>query len=209
MKYHLIKLTLFAVVTLIPTPARGHCDALDGPVVKAGQKALEQGDVNLALIWVRKADEAELKQAFERTLTVRKLDAKAKELADLYFFETLVRIHRAGEGAAYTGLKPAGRDLGPAIAAGDEALNSERVEPLVKFLREEMERGLRRHLEETLTKQKFEKNDVKAGRAFVKAYVEYIHYVEALHKAAVKPAHGHFPEADEKSVQGHLNHQEE
>lgn len=209
LKSHLITLALFFAATLIPTPARAHCDTLDGPVVKAGQKALDQGDVNLALIWVRKADEAELKQAFERTLTVRKLNAQAKELADRYFFETLVRIHRAGEGAPYSGLKPAGRDLGPAIPAGDEALKSGRIDPVVKLLVEEMERGLRRHLEETLSKQEFDKSDVDAGRAFVKAYVEYIHYVEGIHKAAANPAHGHFPEPDGNSAQGHQNHQEE
>jgi hypothetical protein len=43
---------------------------------------------------------------FTKTLAVRKQSKEAKELADMYFFETLVRIHCAGEGAPYTGLKP-------------------------------------------------------------------------------------------------------
>ena len=111
---------LAAAAFLAPQTAKAHCDGLDGPVVKAAQKALAEGNVNLVLIWVQQNDEAEIKHAFEKTLAVRKLNAEAKELADLYFFETLVRIHRAGEGAPYTGLKPAGRDLGPAIPASDK-----------------------------------------------------------------------------------------
>ena len=99
---------------MFSAPVYAHCDGMDGPVVKAAQAALAKGDVNLVLIWVRKNDETEIRQAFERTVNVRKLSPEAKELADTYFFETLVRIHRAGEGAPYTGLKPAGRDLGPA-----------------------------------------------------------------------------------------------
>src|SRR5688572_6649736 len=105
---------------------RAHCDALDGPVVQAAQKALATGNINLVLIWVQKNDEAEINRAFNKALTVRKLTAEAKELADLYFFETLVRVHRAGEGAPYTGLRPAGQDLDPAIPIADAALRDGR-----------------------------------------------------------------------------------
>src|SRR5512139_1003848 len=76
-----------------------HCDGLDGPVVIAAKNALETENVNLVLIWVQKKDEAEIRKVFQRTLAVRKLNSEAKELADMNFFETLVRIHRAGEGA--------------------------------------------------------------------------------------------------------------
>lgn len=61
---------------------------------------------------------------------MRKLSLEARQLADMHFFETLVRLHRAGEGAGFTGLKPAGRDLGPAIPAADKALRDANVEPL-------------------------------------------------------------------------------
>ena len=201
-KHGLIKLAACgsAVVSLLwfsAIRANGHCDSLDGPVVKAAQKALAEGNVNLVLIWVEKTDEAEIKRAFEKTLAVRKLNAEAKELADLYFFETLVRLHRAGEGAPYAGLKAAGRDLGPAIPAGDKAVETGNIEPVVKLLSKKMEHGLHRHFEEALAKKKFDKNDVEAGRAFVKAYVEYIHYVEGIHEAAASAAHGHFHEAQE------------
>ena len=141
---------LAAAAFLAPHTAQAHCDGLDGPVVKAAQNALTESNVNLVLIWVQKDDEAEIKHAFEKTLAVRKLNAEARELADLYFFETLVRIHRAGEGAPYTGLKPAGRDLGPAIPAGDKALETGNLDPVVKLLSEKMERGLREHFKEAV-----------------------------------------------------------
>ena len=207
MKTPLAALALLAAAFIAPSTAQAHCDGLDGPVVKAAQKALAESNVNLVLIWVQKDDEAQIKQAFEKTLAVRKLNPEARELADMYFFETLVRTHRAGEGAPYTGLKPAGRDLGPAIPAGDKALETGNLDPVVKLLSEEMEHGLREHFKETEAKRKFAPNDVAAGRESVKTYVEYIHYVEGLHAAATSAAHGHFPEAEETSAPQH-EHQE-
>ena len=136
---------LFAVIgmaVLHSAPAYAHCDGMDGPVVKAAQEALAKGDVNLVLIWVRKNDEAEIQEAFDRTMNVRKLSPQARELADTYFFETLVHIHRAGEGVPYTGLKPAGRNLGSAIPAADQALKSEDVAPLTNLLVEKMRAGV-------------------------------------------------------------------
>jgi len=106
---------------------------MDGPVVKAAQRALASADVNPVLIWVQSKDEGEVRDAFAKTIAVRKLNPDAQELADLYFFETVVRIHRAGEGEPYTGLKPAGRDLGPAIPAADKALEDGSVGLLVKW----------------------------------------------------------------------------
>lgn len=200
MKNTNLKVSLTALIMLAaflaPHTAQAHCDGLDGPIVKAARTALTEGNVNLVLIWVQKDDETVIAHAFEKTLAVRKLNAEARELADLYFFETLVRLHRAGEGAPYTGLKPAGRDLGPAISAGDQALETGNLDPVVKLLSEKIEHGLRDHFKEAVAKKKFDPNDVEAGRAFVKTYVEYIHYVEGLHDAAASAAHGHYPETD-------------
>jgi hypothetical protein len=195
--------TLVSLLWFAPVRIFAHCDGMDGPVVKAAQKALAETNINLVLIWVQKDDEAQIKQAFEKTLAVRKLNPAARELADMYFFETLVRIHRAGEGAPYTGLKPAGRDLGPAIPAGDKALETGDIEPVVKLLSEKMEHGVREHFKEALTKKKFDKDNVEAGREFIRAHVEYIHYVEGIHQAASSAAHGHFPEAEEAAAHSH------
>ena len=152
------------------------------------------GNVNLVLIWVQKTDEDEVKKAFQKTLAVRKLNPQAKELADTYFFETLVRIHRAGEGAPYTGLKPAGRDLGSAIPAADKALENGKIEPLLKLLTDGMQSGVREQFKQVTAKKKFGRDDVSAGQEYVKSYVEFIHYVERIYEAAKNPAEGHYAE---------------
>jgi len=194
-------MVIAGLVAILPGTVRAHCDGLDGPVVKAARAALEKGDVNLVLIWVQKKDEAEIRKAFDKTLAVRKQSAEAKEFADLYFFETLVRVHRAGEGAPYTGLKPAGRDLGPAIPAGDKALETGSVEPVEKLLADLMKDGLREHFHQAIAKKKYDKDNVEAGREYIEAYVSYIHYVEGMYEAAKSAAHGHFAE-----VEAHAGH---
>lgn len=183
-------LAAFAAFLMAPE-LFAHCDGLDGPVVKAAQRALAENNVNLALIWVQKDDEPEIKRVFLKTLAIRKLGPAAKELADLYLFETLVRVHRAGEGAPYTGLKPAGRDLGPAIPAGDQALETGELEPVLHLLSAEMNQALHAHFHEALAKKKFVPGDLATGRAYVKAYVSYIHYVDGVHQAAGGVAQGH------------------
>lgn len=188
---------LLAAVSISPIRgASAHCDGLDGPVVKAAQTALETGDLNQVLIWVRPEDEDEIKNAFGETLAVRKLNPQAQMLADRYFFETLVRVHRAGENAPYTGLKPAGRDLGPAIPAADKALETGSDEALTKLLTDEVREGLTKHFKQVIEKKKFAPNDVAAGREYIEAYVTYIHYVERLHEAAEKQSGGHYAEAN-------------
>lgn len=180
--------------SLVLVWAIGHCDGLDGPVVTLARKALEARNVNLVLPWVRQEDEAEIRAAFEHALAVRELGAKARALADTHFFETLVRVHRAGEGAPYTGLKPAGRDLGPAIPAADRALEDGSVDTVVKLLNDAIREGVHAHFHAAAGRRKFDLNDVRAGRAYVEAYVPYIHYVERLWQAAAGAAHGHHAE---------------
>ena len=197
MKLHALLLGVIALAIASSPRASAHCDGLDGPVVQAARKALETGEVNLVLIWVQKPDEAGIKRAFDHAQAVRKLSAEAREVADRYFFETLVRIHRAGEGAPFTGLKPAGRDLGPAIPAADNALRDGNADGVLKLLTDSLERGVREHFERARVAKDFDKNDVDAGQKFVKAYVEYIHCVEALYRQATSPVHGHYHEGEQ------------
>lgn len=178
----------------MPPAARAHCDGLDGPVVKAAEKALELRDASYALIWVQPEGEAEVRAAFEQALAVRGLTPQARALADRHFFETLVRVHRAGEGAPFTGLKPAGVDAGPAIPAADRALAEGSMKSLSGLLTEELSAGLHRHFDEVAAARTYDPRDLSAGRRFVKAYVEYIHYVERLHEAISSAAGGHFDE---------------
>jgi hypothetical protein len=190
------RLAAFALTLgLAPSASRGHCDGLDGPVVSAARRALEAGDVRLVLAWVPERDETELRRVFDQTRRVRALP-EARELADTHFFETLVRLHRAAEGAPYTGLAPAGRDLGPAIPAADRALESGDVEPLLRLLHEELEHGVRAHYTRARSARAAPEADVAARRAFVASYVAFVHQVEALHEAATRTASGHYPEAE-------------
>lgn len=170
--------------------ALAHCDTLDGPVVGAARKALESGNVNFVLVWVQKNDEAEIRDAFQKVSAVRKAGGQAKELADRYFFETLVRIHRTGEGAPYAGLKPAGKPE-PAIAVADQSVETGKLEPVAKLISQRMEEGLHEHFEAMMTRKKYRPDDVESGRAFSSAYVEYVHYVERLYGAAetLSPEH--------------------
>lgn len=175
--------------------ASAHCDTMDGPVVKAARDALESGNVNLVLVWVQKENEDEIKEAFNKTLAVRELDPKAKELADYWFFETLVRLHRAGEGAPYTGLKPAGSEMSPAVPAADEALEEEKLKPLLRFLTDAVEESTTEQYRGVIERKDYDINDVEAGRDYVGHYVEYVHFVERLYEAAMETAEGHYPSA--------------
>ncbi len=175
-----------------PGMVSAHCDTMDGPVVKAAQKALETGDVNRVLIWVQKADERAIQEAFEQTLNVRKLSEAARELADRYFFETVVRIHRAGEGEPYTGLKPAGTDVGEAVIAADKALISGNVTALKDELSESLAHKIASLFAEVIESRGFSASDVDAGREYVRRYVTFIHFVEKVHEdmRALEAHHG-------------------
>lgn len=159
-----------------------HCDSMAGPVVKAAQEALRTGNVNLVLIWVQKTDEAEVKNKFQQALAVRKLNPQARELADNYFFETIVRLHRAGEGEPYTGLKPLGTDLGPVIPVADESLTAGSADKLLKLFPAATHAEIETRLRTALRERSFKADDVEAGRAYVKAYITFMHYVEELYE---------------------------
>ena len=180
------------------TTAHAHCDTLDGPVVAAARTALDKGNVNLVLVWVQARDEAEIRAAFDRARKVREAGGDARSLADSYFFETLVRVHRAGEGADYTGLKPAGR-VEPAVAAADKAIESGKLQPLGRLVGERMEKGLHAHFDAVMAKKKYAQDDVAAGRAYSSAYVEFVHYAESLYGAAERLA----PEQAAKAAPAH------
>ncbi|HOC56444.1 MAG TPA: DUF6448 family protein [Verrucomicrobiota bacterium] len=183
--------TILAAAPLLSTRAFAHCDTMDGPVVQAAKVALEKKDVTPVLMWIKKDDEAQIKAAFAKTLTVRAKGTEARELADQFFFETLVRVHRAGEGAPFTGLKPAGTPLEPAVEEADKALETGSVDKLVKQVSDETATGIRKRFAEALEKKAHANHNVEAGREFVAAYVEYVHYVEGLHQAAQGAGHHH------------------
>ena len=173
---------LLAILLLGSDRALAHCDTMDGPVVKAAQSALAARNVNLVLIWVQKKDDPEIKERFRQTLAVRRLNRAARKLADSYFFETLVRLHRAGEGEPYTGIEPAGTDLGPVIPVADQALQDGSVEALLKLFPSAAAADIQARFRDAIAKKSFNENDVEAGREYVKGYVSLMHYLEHLYE---------------------------
>ena len=187
----LLIVMVVGVLLMMATPARAHCDTEDGPVVSDAKAALASGDLTPVLKWVRPADEPEIRTAFATTLAVRGNGDASRKLADTWFYETLVRVHRAGEGAPYTGLKPAGAPVDPAVGLSDRALGSGNADALVNALTSHLAEGLRTRFRKASELQKHAGDSVAAGRAYVAAYVEFVHYAERLHQAVVTPAHAH------------------
>lgn len=184
MKTYKTILSTIAILTFLSLVhvgnALAHCDTMEGPVVETARVALDKGDVTPLLKWVQPEEEKGIRAAFQKTLNMRAKGSEEKEFADMYFFETLVRIHRAGEGAPYTGLKP-GEAVDPAVALADKALEDGNVDKLVNVLNNAMADGIRERFQHAIETQKHADDSVTAGREFVEAYVSYTHYVEVLH----------------------------
>lgn len=195
-------LSLFALVAVLVAAqsAHAHCDTLEGPVVESARHALESGDITPVLKWVRPSDEKSITEMFDMARAVRTKGDKARTLADTYFFETLVRIHREGEGAPYTGLKP-GDAVDPAVALADKALENGSVDELVNALNKGMTAGIHERFEHAAHARESAEQSVEAGRDFVKTYVMFTHYVEKLH-SDIKGASGHHGSASESGA-GH------
>jgi len=194
--------TIFCATLLTARKSAAHCDTLSGPVVADARLALEAGDITPVLKWVSQENENEIRSAFERTLAVRALGPEAQELADMYFFETLVRLHRAGEGAPYTGLKPAGTDLGPAVSGADLSLETGSVDDLVALIAGDVETGIRERFERAWEARQHADESVEAGREYVEAYVQFVHFVENLHVMAEGGA-AHGEAGSESGASGH------
>ena len=176
-----------------------HCDSLDGPVVTAARRALETGDVTLVLPFVPAADEAEISTTFASVQEARRSTDAAREVSDRLFFETVVRLHRAGEGAPYTGLKPAGLDVGPAIPLAERAIEKGSADELTEFLTGALRDELKDRLDHVNALAASKDHSVPDARAYVEemlGFQVYSHHVlQALrasaHEGGAGRAHGH------------------
>jgi hypothetical protein len=186
------RLGLLAIILIFATTinATAHCDSIDGPVVKDAVRALEAGRVDPVLKWVRAEDEGEVRAVFGHVMSVRALGDDARTLADRYFFETVVRLHRESEGAPYTGLKPAGMDPGIVVRTADRALETASDAAMLQVLTDKIAQGLQERFARMIEVHAHAEHHVEAGRAFVEAYVEYVHYAKALFEAAADQAEG-------------------
>lgn len=182
----MIRLNLLVVGTMlsaliIPGTALAHCDTYSGPVVQDAKLALAKGDVTPVLKWVQKNDEVQVKAAFQKTMSIRNKGTGVKEFADNYFFETLVRIHRSGEGAPYTVLKNEPPE--PLITMLDKALETGNVDSLAIKVSMHLKSAITEKFKKVSSARKSADKSVEAGRDYVGAYVEYMHFVEEIHNA--------------------------
>jgi hypothetical protein len=160
-----------------------HCDSLDGPVVGAARAALEAGDVAIVLPFVPEEGEQEVRTAFAAVMPVHALGEQAQVVADRLFFETVVRIHRAGEGAPYTGLKPAGTPVGPVIPIAEEAVATGSTERLVSYLTGVLQDELTKRLGKVAELAADKDRSVADARRYVEAILGFEVYSHSLLKA--------------------------
>lgn len=161
---------------LLVQPASAHCDTEDGPAVQDGYRALETGNPNYALKWVFPEGEDEVRAAFDAARASRA--GAGAGPGDRHFLETLVRVHRHGEGAGYEGIKPTGTELAPEVVAADTALDSGTVSPLRGLIAEDRWDELEKRFNVALGKKGFDVDDLTAARDYVAAYVSYFKYAE-------------------------------
>lgn len=195
MHHPLMSKTTFAASLLlalvVSTPALAHCDSMSGPVVKDAQSALETATIDPVLKWVGSEDEPAIREAFDMTLAVRGESDAARTIADTYFFETLVRVHRATEGEGFTGLKPAG-NVDPAIAAADHALEEGDAAILADETAASVRAGMIERFDDAYAKRQLADETVEQGRDYVDAYVEFTHYALQVNSLAeAGPSHQH------------------
>jgi hypothetical protein len=187
------------VVMLWPRGASAHCDTMDGPTARDGRKALESADLDHALKWITPEGEAELREVFERALAARKSGPEAQEVADRWFLENLVRIHRAGEGEAFTGLQPAGVPIDQRVAAADRSIEEGDLAPLAGLVGPERWPELERRFARVLERRDYDLHDVDAGRSYIAAYVDFFKFAEGHphdhqhgpEHAPIGPEHSH------------------
>ena len=166
------------LAALRPVVVQAHCDTAEGPAVTDGRTSLATGNLNHALKWIPADGEAELREVFEKALKVRTLGTDAAELADRLFLETLVRIHRMGEGVGFTGIQPAGTQIDPVVTAADEAIARGSADDLLPLVPDERRAELHRRFDVAMAVKDFDVDDVAAGRRYLAAYVAFFTYAE-------------------------------
>lgn len=177
-----------------PRPAQAHCDSEEGPVATAAHQALEKRDIKLILPYVQTEAEAELTAAFKQALEVRKAGGSAKELADRYFVETAVRLHRGGEGAPYTGVTD--ETTPKAILIADQAMATGSLEETYKFLDAQIQQGIELKYEAVVHAREEAKKlgTVEAHRERVEAeliFEKYVYELFTVASAAQPHTEGH------------------
>lgn len=197
----LFPLFVFFMMILSTSVAFAHCDTMEGPLIGDAKKAISENNVNIVLKWIPEVNEAEIKDAFTQTIKVRVLSPDAEKLADMSFFETLVRIHRTGEGVSFTGVKPVGTPIDPKVAAADKAIAAGSLLPVNGLISEKNMPELTNRFEKAMSLKNFDVNNVKTGREYIEAYVQFFKFVEEETEAH---EHGHEAAANSSNHAAHI-----
>ena len=177
------------MMLVISMPAYAHCDSYDGPVIQDALKALDKKDVRYVMKWVEKDHEAAITSLFNKTVGLKKKDAEVYSIVEKHFLETLVRLHREGEGAPFTGLKPAGSTT-PIIRMADKSIENNNVDNLLTNLQNHIQKVITEKFDKVNALAKVKDNSIAEGRAYVAAYVDYTHTLEAI-EGAMAPGDHH------------------
>lgn len=189
-------LALVILVVSAQNAGYSHCDTMNGPVVIDAQKALETGNVMHILKWVKKEQEPEVVALFRKTISVRTKGADIREIADRHFFETVVRLHRAGEGEPFTGIKGSAEPE-PGIKAAEHALATDAADGLVNDITKDIADAINKRFFIVTNAKKNADKSPEAGRTYVAAYVDFIHFIENIHVLTATPSHSHHGEPEE------------
>jgi len=187
----ILPLLLFLVMTMANIPAFAHCDTMDGPLIADARQAIAQNNVNYVLKWVPAENEPEIRAAFDLMMKVSVYGPEAKDLSEKYFFDTLVRIHRAGEGVPFTGVKPSGTPIDEKILAADKAIETGNLSPLEDKIPEDKLPELASRFAKVMSLKNFNVNDVEAGRKYIEAYVQFFKFAEGEDEAHHSEHAGH------------------
>jgi hypothetical protein len=177
-KFGLASLFSFIMLIFSTTAGFAHCDTMDGPLIADARKALEQNNVNYVLKWVQVANEKEIRDAFDLTMKVIGKGPEAKELSEKYFFDTVVRIHRTGEGVPFTGVKPSGTPVDEKILAADKSIEAGNLSPLKGLVPDKDMPELTERYNRVMSLKNFDVNNVAAGREYIEAYVQFFKFAE-------------------------------
>ncbi|MBG0860421.1 MAG: LysM domain-containing protein [Bacteroidales bacterium] len=183
----LVSLSILALWILSANVAYAHCDTMDGPLIADARKALVQNNVNYALKWISAANESEIRDVFSLVMKVKGLSPEAEELSEKYFFDTLVRIHRAGEGVPFTGVKPSGTPIDEKVLAADKSIETGDLTPLKGMISKDDMPELTERFEKVMSLKNFDVNNVEAGREYIEAYVQFFKFAEGEEAHNVGP----------------------
>lgn len=178
LKNKLKAVIIFSVLLFSSILTFAHCDTMEGPLITDAKKAISQNNVNIVLKWVPAASETEIKDAFSQTMKVRVLNSDARDLADKYFFDTLVRIHRNGEGVAFTGVKPVGSPIDKKVKAADKSIEAGNLSTLKGLVPKDDMPELTERFKKVMSLKNFDVNNVDAGREYIEAYVQFFKFAE-------------------------------